>query len=255
VLFRTLLVAVSTVLALAQPTPATAASLPPSQYGIDGIDVASWQHPGGRAIDWRRVRAANVNFATVKATEGSTADDTGYTNPYLTADLEGARAAGLAVAPYHFYLGRSPRTGAAQADYFIAAVRRAGYTGQRRGDLPPVFDFEWDWKGGCPPHVTVNDARAWLYKVRAAFGRTPVIYTSRSFVRTCLGGSAAFAGYPLQVASYNGGTRPDLPRGWTDWTMWQWTTSACVDGIRTCRLTRTILRGSERQLAELANRA
>src|SRR3712207_4217398 len=138
--------------ALAVPGPAAAA--PPSRYRIDGVDVASWQHPGGRAIDWEQVRDARVDFATVKATEGSPADGTGYTNPYFRADLAGARAAGLAVAPYHFYLGRTPGTGAAQADHFIAAARAAGYTGQRRGDLPPVFDLEWDWKGGCPPHVT-----------------------------------------------------------------------------------------------------
>src|SRR4051812_50092218 len=102
-------------------------------------------------IDWQRVRDARVNFATIKATEGSPADDTGYTNPYFVDDLKGARAAGLAVAPYHFYLARTADTGAEQADYFIEAVRASGYTGRRKGDLPPVFDLEWDWRGGGPP--------------------------------------------------------------------------------------------------------
>lgn len=251
-LFRTLLAVVPLVAALALPSPAAAA--PPSQYRVDGVDIASWQHPNGKSINWERVRDDRVDFATIKATEGSTADGTGYTNPYFVGDLRRARAAGLAVAPYHFYLGRTPRTGAAQAEHFIDAVRESGYTGQRRGDLPPVLDLEWDWKGGCPRHVTVADAKAWLNKVQAAFGRRPIIYTTRSFIETCLNDTTAFGGYPLQVADYRDEVRPDLPAGWKDWVMWQWTESDCVDGIPTCRLTRSILRGTQMQLAVLANR-
>jgi lysozyme len=253
VLFRTLLAAVPLIVALAVPTPAAAS--PPSRYTIDGIDVASWQHPDGMPIDWQRVRDARVNFATIKATEGSPADDTAYTNPYFVDDLRGAREAGLAVAPYHFYLARSARTGAAQADYFIDAVRASGYTGQRKGDLPPVFDLEWDWQGGCPAYGTVADAKAWLTKVHAAFGRRPIVYTNSEFMTTCLGASAAFSGYPLQIAYYGESVRPDLPGGWKEWTMWQWTRDGCVDGVRTCKVTRTVLRGTQMQLAVLANRA
>jgi lysozyme len=95
---------------------------------------------------------------TVKATRGLNIID-----PYLQTDLEAARTAGLTVAPYHFYTGTEPDTGAAQADRFIAAVKNTGYTGHRPGDLPPIFDLEHidvdPNQGKCPPHVSVDDAK------------------------------------------------------------------------------------------------
>ena len=62
-----------------------------------GVDVASYQHPGGGAIGWTNVAAAGVQFAAVKATEG-----TYYRNPYALNDLAEAKAAGLAVDAYAF---------------------------------------------------------------------------------------------------------------------------------------------------------
>ena len=253
-LLRRLIAVLSVLAAVLIPDPALA--VPPATYRVDGIDVASWQHPGGAAIDWRQVHAAGVEFATIKATEGSLADRTEYTNPYFRGDITAARNAGLAVAPYHFYLGRNPNTGGAQADYFIAAVRACGYTGSRPGDLPPILDYEWDWKGGCPPYGTVADVPAWLTKVRAAFGRTPLVYTSRAFVAGCLGGTAEVAagGNQLQVAYYGTATSPSLPAGWRHWLMWQWTASSCVGGVPTCRLTRSVFNGDQSLLAGLSNR-
>jgi lysozyme len=228
--------------------PAYAAD-PTGRYPVDGVDVASWQHPNGAPIDWAAVRAAGVNFATVKATEGS-----GYTNPYFRGDFTGAKARGLPVAPYHFYLGRNPNTGGAQADYFIAALRAAGYTGRHANELPPILDFEWDWKGGCPPYGSVADAKAWLDKVRAAFGRTPIIYTNRYFITGCLGGTTALGSYPLQIADYSSADRPNLPPGWSTWLMWQYTARSCVSGVPTCNLTRSVYNGGLTGLRRLANR-
>jgi lysozyme len=248
---RALTAVAVTLLALGLPA-SPAAAAPPDSYRIDGVDVASWQHPDNAPIDWRRVRAAGVEFATVKATEGSSADSSEYTNPFFRGDLNGARNAGLAVAPYHFYLGRTARTGDDQARYFIAALRAAGYTGTRRGELPPILDFEWDWKGGCPPYATVVDAKAWLGAVRAAFRRTPIIYTNRTFITGCMGSTTQLAGYPLQIAYYGQDAQPPLPPGWRDWLMWQWTASNCVDGVPTCHLTRSIFNGTTARLRSLA---
>jgi lysozyme len=233
-------------------SPASAA--PTNRTRPDGVDVASWQHPNNAAINWRQVRAAGIDFATIKATEGSPIDATAYTNPFFRADLNAARQAGLAVAPYHFYLGRTANSGGDQARYFIAALRAVGYTGRRKGDLPPILDFEWDWKGGCPPKGTVVDARAWLSRVKAAFGRTPIVYTNRTFITGCQKGSTALGGYPLQVAYYGPLAGPPLPPGWRAWLMWQWTATSCVAGVRTCHLTRSVFNGTSAGLGALANR-
>jgi len=223
----------------------------PAGYPIDGVDTAKYQHPNGVAINWAKVAASGVEFATVKATRG-----TNTTDDYLKADLDGAYAAGLAVAPYHFYTGTSPNTGGTQADRFIAAVRTTGYTGQRAGDLPPIFDFERkdDGTGGCPPYATVADAKAWLDKVEAAFGRKPMIYTQKSFLDGCMGSTTAFASYPMQLADYRQSiTQPPLPAGSTTWVMWQYTDVAIPDGIR-APSTGDVFNGTRADLDRLANR-
>ncbi|MFJ3795454.1 GH25 family lysozyme [Streptomyces sp. NPDC090088] len=223
----------------------------PAGYPIDGLDTAKYQHPGGAPIDWKAVKASGVEFATVKATRGLN-----VTDEYLATDLPAARAAGLAVAPYHFYTGSAADTGAAQADRFIAAVRATGYTGQRAGDLPPVFDLERmdDGTGRCPTYGTVADAKAWLDKVEAAFGRTPVIYTQKSFLDDCLGSTTAFARYPMQLADYRQSiTQPPLPNGSTTWTMWQYTDAALFPGIK-APATGDVFNGTQADLDRLANR-
>ncbi|SEF07395.1 GH25 family lysozyme [Streptomyces sp. Ag109_O5-10] len=223
----------------------------PAGYPVDGLDTAKYQHPGGAPIDWKAVRASGVEFATIKATRGLN-----VTDEYLATDLPAARAAGLAVAPYHFYTGTAADTGGAQADRFIAAVRATGYTGQRAGDLPPVFDLERmdDGTGRCPTYGTVADAKAWLDKVEAAFGRTPVIYTQKSFLDDCLGSTTAFARYPLQLADYRQSiTQPPLPNGSTTWAMWQYTDAALFPGIK-APATADVFNGTQADLDRLANR-
>ncbi|MFI5794972.1 GH25 family lysozyme [Streptomyces sp. NPDC051677] len=223
----------------------------PAGYPIDGLDTAKYQHPNGAPIDWAAVRASGVEFTTVKATRGLN-----VTDEYLAADLDGARAAGLAVAPYHFYTASSPDTGTAQADRFIAAVRAVGYTGQRPGDLPPVFDLERadDGSEGCPAYASVSDAKAWLDTVEAAFGRKPVIYTQKSFLDDCLGSTTAFAAYPLQLADYRRSiTEPPLPNGSSTWLMWQYTDAALFDGIA-APATADVFNGTQADLDRLANR-
>ncbi|MFD9462660.1 GH25 family lysozyme [Streptomyces sp. NPDC060027] len=223
----------------------------PAGHPIDGLDTAKYQHPGGAPIDWKAVRASGAEFATVKATRGLN-----VTDEYLATDLQGARAAGLAVAPYHFYTGTAADTGAAQADRFIAAVRATGYTGKRAGDLPPIFDLERmdDGSGRCPTYGTVNDAKAWLDRVESAFGRVPMIYTQKSFLDDCLGSTTAFARYPLQLADYRQSiTQPPLPNGSTTWAMWQYTDAAIFPGVR-APATGDVFNGTQADLDRLANR-
>jgi lysozyme len=223
----------------------------PAGYPIDGIDTAKYQHPGGAAINWAAVKASGVEFATIKATRG-----TNVTDDYLATDLPAAHNAGLAVAPYHFYTGSAPDTGGDQADRFIAAVRATGYTGKRAGDLPPVFDFERmdDGTGRCPVYGTVADAKAWLDKVQAAFGRTPIIYTQKSFLDDCYGATTAFAGYPMQLADYRRSiTAPPVPAGSSTWLAWQYTDAAITDGLQ-APTTADVFNGSQADLDRLANR-
>lgn len=80
-----------------------------------GVDVSSWQHPNGAAIDWEKVADSGITFALVKATQG-----VGYVNPWLARDLDDAAAAGLLVGAYHY--AEAGSDGKAQGDHFVASL-------------------------------------------------------------------------------------------------------------------------------------
>jgi|SRR5215472_2175909 len=87
-----------------------------------GIDVSSYQHPGGKNIHWPSVARAGYKFAFIKDTEGSY-----YVNPYYASDAKSAEAAGLAVASYAFAVPNRS-SGSAQANYLI------NHGGSQQGD-------------------------------------------------------------------------------------------------------------------------
>ena len=98
---------------------------------LRGIDVAAYQHPQGHGIDWGSVAKAGIQFAAIKATEG-----TYYKNPYALTDLAQARAAGLSVMAYAFAIPNGnggASSPVAQADYLISYLASAG------GPMPPVI--------------------------------------------------------------------------------------------------------------------
>jgi GH25 family lysozyme M1 (1,4-beta-N-acetylmuramidase) len=196
-----------------------------------GIDVASFQHPGGAAIDWPQVAAAGYSFAAVKATEGDY-----YANPYYASDVSAAKAAGLYVTGYHFAIPNvSP--GAAQADY---AVSHGSYTADGR-TLPLELDVEYDpYVGidhtnecyGLTPAEMVSWIGAFDAEAERLTGQAPVIYTTADWWDTCTGNSAAFGSDPLWVAAYADAS-PPLPAGRDDWTFWQYASSGTVPGVAT----------------------
>jgi GH25 family lysozyme M1 (1,4-beta-N-acetylmuramidase) len=212
-----LLIAVCAVLGTAVPAGAL----------MTGVDVASFQHPGGAPIDWNAVRAAGHSFAFVKATEGTT-----YTNPYFAGDWRGAGQAGLFRGAYHFARPALPlSTAVDQARYFVS--RTGSMTGG--GDLPGVLDLEVT--GGLGQHDLAVWTRAWLAEVHRLTGKAPIVYTGYYFWRDSVGNPTDIGSrYRLWLPSYpsdpNSTTfRPLVPAGWPSWTFWQYSSTGSVPGI------------------------
>jgi GH25 family lysozyme M1 (1,4-beta-N-acetylmuramidase) len=216
---------------------------PPPGYPVTGIDVASWNHPDGAAIDWAALSASGYRFAYVKATE-----NTDYTNPYFAADLHDAKANGMFAGAYVFARPDQPNP-AAQADYFYQNMAWA-HDGK---SLPPFVDIEWPWFTGYDDcyNLTQPQMSAWLHtflnRLQAHIGRAPLIYTAANWWNECLGSDKSFGRYRLDVSSCQ--ASPTLPNGWTDWTFWQWTIAPC-GGPDTDQ---DVFHGSLRQLALFAN--
>ena len=222
------LTAVALLLGLLTSTgdPAQAAA----RSGYLGIDVASHQHPGGAAINWRSVRASGVRFVLVKATEGAGRAGTVSTNAYFAQDWKGAQSAGLLRGAYHYARPRMPMsTAVSDAKRFVAVIKAAGHGG---GDLAPVLDLEET--GGLGPKNLSEWTATWLSEVTLLTGRKPIIYSGKGFWTSYLGNTSRFAGYPFWYAHHTSAVSPAaLPGGWSSWTFWQYSSKGRVAGIQT----------------------
>jgi lysozyme len=139
------------------------------RYPRQGIDVSHYQ---GR-IRWSLLPNAGVDFAYIKATEGS-----GYRDPTFAANWAGAKTAGIERGAYHFY--SLCRPGGEQAANFIAAVPRAPDA------LPPAIDLEY--LGNCDRPVLVpafqRELRIFIQLVERRYHQPVVLYLTAEFDRT-----------------------------------------------------------------------
>lgn len=190
---------------------------------VPGIDVSHWD----AGIDWPKVRATGQRFVFAKATEGINYKDDTFKDNWF-----GAKAAGLLRGAYHFF--RCNVDAKKQADYFIDFVKAA----KDDGELPPVLDLETN--DGMTKEKIVVAAKVWLDRVEAAFGKKPIIYSGQYFLQDYLvqpgGGPPPWAKeYPLWLAQYPNqfveGAKPFLPRGWFNWSFWQYSDKGRINGI------------------------
>jgi GH25 family lysozyme M1 (1,4-beta-N-acetylmuramidase) len=199
---------------------------------LQGVDVASFQHPNKAAIDWTQVAGAGIQFAAVKATEGDY-----YQNPYTPTDLAGAQAAGLSTIAYAFAIPNGNGSSAnpvTQADYLLS------YLGASSATVPVLLDIEYDPYVnsdhtnscyGLSQSAMVNWIAGFDSEVQAKTGRLPIIYTTANWWSTCTGNSTAFGQTPMWVADFTTAASPALPAGWVDWSFWQYTSAGTVAGI------------------------
>ena len=203
----------------------------------DGIDVSHWQG----TVNWSKVDNAGVQFAFMKATDG-----TSYTDPQFATNWAAARSHGIYRGAYHFAEpSSSSGSAAAQARHFVSTVGSLTHA----GDLPPVLDLETT--GGLGSTALRSWVSTWLSTVEQLTGRNPMIYVSPYFWIDNLGNSTAFHHYPLWVAHY-GVSSPKVPGGWPTWSFWQRTSSGHVAGI-SGYVDMNRFNGSSAQLAKFAN--
>jgi GH25 family lysozyme M1 (1,4-beta-N-acetylmuramidase) len=186
-------------------------------YAVQGIDVSSHDHSTG-PIDWYGVAAGGVQFAYVKATEG-----TSYANPYFHDDYNAAKSVGILTGAYVF-ARPDKRNPVAEANFFID---RAEWVNDSR-TLIPFLDLEWPYGSlnlpacwGLTQAEMVGYIRAFVDTVRGRTGRDMMIYTNTNWWNPCTGNNTSFAANPLDIAGYTSNP-PPLPSGWTNFAIWQY---------------------------------
>ena len=200
----------------------------PDQWEVFGVDVSSYQGE----VDWSALASQGVDFAFIKATEGSLLQDRQF-----AANWAGAAAAGVRAGAYHFLSYDSP--GDTQADNFISTVPVT------EGALPPVVDIEFygQYLENPPEKAQVRAILdPLLERLEEHYGVKPILYvTYRSYYRYIAGGG--YDAYPVWCSSPT--VFPLVP----GWDFWQYSHSARLEGYSGAqdRIDLNIFRGGRRE--------
>ncbi len=200
----------------------------PEEWEVFGVDVSTYQGE----VDWAVLAGQGVDFAFIKATEGSSLRDVRFAENWT-----GALAAGVRPGAYHFFSYDS--SGEGQAENFIATVPKT------EGALPPVVDIEF-YGSYLEEPASRETARAildpLLERLEDYYGVKPILYcTYRSYQLYLSGGM--YRDYPLWISS------PSVAPLLHDWTFWQYSHSARLEGYdgHQDRIDLNVFRGTRAQ--------
>ncbi len=182
-------------------------------YPIHGIDVS--HHQG--EIDWKKVNASKIDFAIIKATEGSNHKDTKFIENWNEAKKEG-----VIVGAYHYYsFCKQPFD---QFQNFSSTVTK------EKGMLPPAIDLEYDLN--CNDAVPVKDLQEdlsfFIENLKVFYGVSPIIYCNEDFYEKYLQ-HPEFSDCIFWIR--NTYRQPNL-KNEIRWTFWQHSAKGKVEGIK-----------------------
>ncbi len=182
-----------------------------SQFPVRGVDVSSYQGD----IDWQVLAGQGIDFAYIKATEGS-----GTVDRCFAQNFARARQTSLRIGAYHFFSFDS--AGETQAANFIATVPVVADA------LPPVVDVEFygDKQRHPPEPDAVRGALdALLAALERHYGKKPILYATAESYDAYL--AKAYAAYDIWIREVIG--RPTLSDD-RAWTFWQYANRARLEG-------------------------
>lgn len=180
------------------------------RYPVRGVDVSSYQGE----IDWDVFAGQGIDFAFIKATEGSTFQDSRF-----AYNWENAGKTGLRIGAYHFFSFESP--GETQAENFIRTVPI------KEGMLPPAVDIEFYGAEEENPaqQVKVQGILTEILNgMENHYGVKPIIYATRKTYDRYI--ESAYPEYDIWIRSV--WTKPHIPD--SEWTFWQYTNRERLEG-------------------------
>ena len=182
------------------------------EYPVRGVDVSHYQNE----IDWDVLASQNIDFAFIKATEGSSHKDTKF-----QVNFENARKTHLYIGAYHFFSFDS--SGITQAENFIDSVPIY------ENALPPVIDLEYySDKASNPPtkEHTREILDDMIKALKTYYGVTPIIYTTKSCYERYLA-DGYYSDIPIWIRDIT--STPQLDDG-KEWTFWQYSNRKRLKG-------------------------
>ena len=182
-------------------------------YPIRGVDVSAYQGE----IDWQILSRQDIDFAFIKATEGSS-----FTDKRFEYNHKEAIKTDLRIGAYHFFSFES--SGKKQATHFINTVPKTDNM------LPPVIDFEFygDFANEPPEkEAVINELDIIIKMLYEHYGMQPIIYTGEREYSIYL--QNRYVENPIWIRSVYSKAESQLPDG-KAWTFWQYTNRERLDG-------------------------
>lgn len=191
-----------------------------------GLDCSRYQ----KDITWSLAKAAGIQFAFVKITEGTTGHEDNIYN--VKARVLDAQKNGVKIGYYHF---ARPGDVSVPEDDANAEVQNVlnHINLLPTANLPIVLDIEaysntdiWTNK---VDHMN-RFITTFIQKMNEKNIRI-IIYSNKSFID--LNASSIFSLQPLWIASYLNNPEislPLIPFGWSEWKIWQFTEQGQING-------------------------
>ena len=192
-------------------------SVVPEQYRY-GVDVAKWQG----VIDWKKVKAAGMDFAVLKVTKKDNKVEESFERNY-----QGCKENGIPIAVYRYVYATSVLAAEMEARAIVDTLRGKEIEGE------VWLDMEDSSIAGCGKSaLTLIIAQE--AKILKAAGYRVGIYCNRDWYEHTLDGMGLSKDYKFWIAKYgrNDGTwqnRDDCPKDIA--YAWQYTSKGHVDGI------------------------
>ena len=216
---------------------------------VYGVDVSKYQ----KNVDWKKVKAAGIDFAFIRAGYSGLATGSLTKDPYFDQNMKNAKAAGIKVGVYYYSQATTAKEARSEANYLLGLIK--DYT----LDYPVVFDAEegsYKSNGQTVPgklkaavqainndknktkaqktkaikKLYNNAATAFCDVVRSA-GYTPMIYGSISHFRDKMDSAALSKKYLMWIARYNTFLNGGNYTYNGNYQFWQYTDKGKVNGI------------------------
>lgn len=191
---------------------------------VKGVDISEWQGN----IDWKKVKAAGINFAIVRVGyRGQTAGKI-YEDKKYEQNMKGALSAGIEVGAYFF----------SQAVTKAEAEEEAAYVLQKIAPYKVKWPVAFDWEPGeaetsasastrtdpVTPEQVTQFVKAFCSKIKV-YGYRPCYYTNKNMGYSTFNLKELEA-YPMWYAEYK-----DLPSFYYHFDIWQYASKGKVSGI------------------------
>ncbi len=177
-----------------------------------GVDVSSYQEN----VDFSKLKEQHIDFAYIKATEGSSHQD-----PSFKQKWKDAKEAGMPAGAYHYFSYYS--SGVTQAENYIKTVGDL-----KGGRLIPAIDMELAVEEvQNPPEKddVVRGLKAFLAVIEEHYKVKPIIYSQKDYYDKYL--AEDFSSYPRWIRNVYYPAFIDLGE---NWTVWQYFDKATLDG-------------------------